>query len=162
MEIQKAKITDVEHIMPIYSSAKAYMNRTGNPTQWVDGYPSKEDILDDIENEHLYICKDSENETVAVFCFFIGDDPNYHKIEGAWLNDNSYGAVHRIASNGKISRIADYCLEWCFTQHQNIRIDTHQANRTMQKVLERCGYTKCGIIYLLRSGDSRVAFQKSK
>lgn len=136
------------------------MNKTGNSTQWVDGYPSREDVLIDIEQNHLYICKNNEDEIVAVFCFFIGDDPSYHKIDGAWLNNNSYGVVHRIASNGKVSRIADYCLEWCFTQHPNIRIDTHQDNITMQRVLERCGYTKCGIIYLLRSGDSRVAFQR--
>ena len=37
-------------------------------------------------------------------------------------------------------------------------MDTHRDNAVMQHVMEKNGFKKCGIIYLL-SGDPRVAYQ---
>ena len=50
-------------------------------------------------------------------------------------------------------------MEAAAARTRNIRIDTHRDNRIMQHVLEKFGFTYCGIIYLL-SGDERLAFQK--
>ncbi len=42
-------------------------------------------------------------ETSGVsFAFILGEDPTYQQIDGAWLNDQPYGTIHRIAGNGKI------------------------------------------------------------
>lgn len=41
MEIRKAQPADLDRIMEIYRAAKLFMDRTGNPTQWVDGYPRR-------------------------------------------------------------------------------------------------------------------------
>ncbi|MFI3247751.1 MAG: GNAT family N-acetyltransferase [Rikenellaceae bacterium] len=161
MEITKAKATDIEPIMRIYGSAKEFMKRSGNPTQWVDGYPSKELVMGDIEFGRLYICRDSDGDIVAVFCYFIANDPTYDVIyDGEWLNDGEYGVVHRIASSGKVRRVSDYCLEWCYAQHPNMRIDTHSDNITMQSALQRLGYTQCGVI-ICCNGSERLAFHRS-
>ena len=41
----------------------------------------------------------------------------------------------------------------------SIRVDTHEDNIGMQKLLEKCGFEKCGIIHL-ENGDPRVAYEK--
>jgi RimJ/RimL family protein N-acetyltransferase len=50
-------------------------------------------------------------------------------------------------------------LEFCFSKTDNIRIDTHDDNKTMQHILLKNGFTYCGIIYL-KNGDERLAYQK--
>ncbi|MFI3322003.1 MAG: GNAT family N-acetyltransferase [Rikenellaceae bacterium] len=159
MKIIKATAERIDEIMAIYDSAREFMVRSGNAQQWVDGYPSKNDILRDIELSQFYLCVEND-EIVAQFCYFVGEESSYNAIyDGEWLNDMPYGVVHRIASSGKVRKIADYCLNWCFKQHPNMKIDTHSDNLVMQNVLLRLGYKRCGTIYL-SSGDSRIAFQK--
>ena len=100
------------------------------------------------------------DEIVAAFDFIIGDDPTYKMIEnGTWLNDEKYGVIHRIASNGKARGVAQFCFQWCFSQFPNIRIDTHESNIPMQTLLEKVGDQECGIIYIA-DGTARWAFQK--
>lgn len=41
----------------------------------------------------------------------------------------------------------------------SIKVDTHENNKPMQRLLEKLGYEYCGIIYL-ENGDKRVAFEK--
>ena len=161
MDIRKAKEEDIYVIMTVFDAAKLFMRKTGNDKQWVDGYPSKELILDNIRDDCFYVCLSDEQQIIGVFCYKFGDDATYEKIyDGEWLNDKPYGVVHRIASNGIQRRIADFCLQWCIDNCKNIRIDTHRDNAVMQNVLKRNGYQRCGIIYLA-NGAERIAFQKS-
>ena len=55
--------------------------------------------------------------------------------------------------------IATACFDWCWTQIQNLRIDTHEDNVIMRHCIEKAGFRYCGVIHLL-SGDPRLAFQK--
>ena len=161
MYIRKATEEDIDVIMTVFDAAKLFMRKTGNDKQWVDGYPSKELIQDNIRDDFFYVCLSDEQQIVGVFFYKEGNDITYDKIyDGAWLNDKPYGVVHRIASNGAQKRIADFCLQWCIEKCKNIRIDTHRDNVVMQNVLKRNGYLRCGIIYLL-NGAERIAFQKS-
>jgi len=159
MEIRKSTQEDINEIMDCINTARQLMRDSGNLVQWTNGYPSKELMLESIKNEFNFLILEN-NEVVAAFDFIIGDDPNYSLIKnGAWLNEEKYGVIHRLASNGKAKGIAQFCFEWCFSQFPNIRIDTHETNVAMQKVLERLGYQKCGIIYVA-DGTPRLAFQK--
>lgn len=159
MQIRKATIADLPCITGIYALARQYMQQTGNPTQWTNGYPSDELIREDIAKGgcHVYI---SGNEIAGVFYFKQEEDATYRQIyNGRWLNNEPYGVVHRLASTGKVKGIATYCLQWCFEQHPNIRVDTHQDNQIMQAVLIKNGFVKCGTIYT-DNGTERIAFQK--
>lgn len=161
MLIRKTKEEDIEKVLAIYAHARRFMIETGNPNQWVNGYPSRVNLLQDMSEDNSYVCVDEEGEIVATFYYKEGIEPTYARIDdGAWLDDRPYGVVHRIASSGKHKGIAVYCLEWCFQQCGNIRVDTHRENRVMQSILTKLGYQKCGIIYLL-SGAERIAFQKN-
>jgi len=90
-----------------------------------------------------------------------GIDPTYVVIEGAWLDDAPYAAVHRVASRGEVKGLTDQILDWALEQHGNIRIDTHDDNIPMQRALARCGFTPCGRIWI-EDGTPRIAYHKIK
>ena len=159
MQIRKSTISDITAIGEIYSAAKKYMRENGNPDQWSNNGPDENSALSDHERGIGYVCED-EGEIVAVFAFEIGHEPTYDKIYGgAWLNGEAYAYMHRVAVKKHGQGIIDFCFSECFKLHPNIKIDTHRDNIPMQKVLKRCGFQECGIIYL-ENGDERLAFQK--
>lgn len=160
-QIRPSIYSDLPHLMQIYETARRFMQQTGNAGQWVDGYPKKELLIDDIKQGHSYVCLNENNEITGTFYFIVGEEPTYLKIyEGSWLNDEPYGVIHRIASSGKEKGIAEICINWCLEKCKNLRIDTHRDNKVMQNILQKLEFTYCGIIYL-DNGDERLAYQKS-
>ncbi len=162
MNIRNAKTEDLPQLRKIYDAAKSYMDASGNPNQWAVGYPPEEYLRQDIELSRLYVCEE-EDVLHGVFLFAVTDDPTYHYIDGAWLNDESYGVIHRIASDGKTKGIFKGVLDFCKGKMAeqnitNLRIDTHADNRTMQHLVEKYGFKQCGIIYL-ENGSPRIAYQ---
>lgn len=158
--IRPAGLEDLPLVMEIYDYARAFMRANGNVTQWVNGYPSEELIRQEIQDGHSFVCTDGDGEIVGTFCFILGDDPTYQQIyDGAWLNDEPYGVIHRMGTNGKRKGIAEACLDWSFQHSDNIRVDTHCDNLVMQHILEKNGFKRCGIIYV-RDGTERIAYQK--
>lgn len=160
MNVIKATLQDLESILPVYERAREYMRRTGNPNQWKTTNPTLEMITEDIENGNLYLLI-SENGIEAVFAFIKGADPTYNVIDGAWLNDKPYCAVHRVASAGKSRGVLKLCMDYCLQFTSEIRIDTHEDNKIMQHSLEKLGFKRCGIIKLL-NGEPRIAYHLSK
>lgn len=160
MTIRKAKVEDLDNILAIYAYAREQMRLTGNPTQWGEDYPSLEIVQKDLQGGSSYVITEGNDEICGVFVFIIGEEPTYRKIEnGNWLNDDSYGTVHRVAGNGKQKGILRCCLAYCESKMPNVRVDTHKDNRIMQHLLEGCGYQRCGTIYVA-DGSPRIAYQK--
>lgn len=156
--IRRAEPEDMQKIMEIYRAARAYMRSEGNMRQWSGDHPSMDLLASDIEKGQLYVVTDGE-EIHGAFAFILGEDPTYIHIEGgAWKNDEPYGAIHRIAGDGKAKGIFKACLNFCKTQSQNIRIDTHADNKTMQHLLSKNGFDYCGIIHI-EDGSPRLAYQ---
>lgn len=162
MEIRKTAVYDLETVMDIYAGAREFMVATGNPRQWAArSWPPRELILRDIERGKSYVCAKDE-EILAVFFYDYGDDidPTYRRIDdGAWLADGPYGVVHRIAARAGTGA-GKFCIRWAFEQCGHLRIDTHEDNRVMQKVLRGLGFARCGIIYIEEDSDPRIAFEK--
>ncbi|MDL2208812.1 GNAT family N-acetyltransferase [Parabacteroides sp. OttesenSCG-928-O15] len=159
--IRKTTEEDIPAVLDIFAYARQFMARTGNPNQWINGYPAREHLQQDMKEGNSYVCLDGEGDLVGTFYFKIGEEPTYaHIYEGEWLDCEPYGVAHRIASSGKQKGIALYCLDWCFRQCGNMRVDTHRDNQVMQSILQKMGYKRCGIIYL-QSGAERIAFQKN-
>lgn len=160
MEIRLTTQNDLAEVMEIYRKARLFMRAHNNPTQWLGGKPTIEQIKEDIENRHSFVCT-HQGRIAGVLCFFIGTDPTYVKIEeGNWLSDGSYAVVHRIASSGEFKGTGTFMMEWAFEQFPNVRIDTHEDNYVMQNMLKKLGYSYCGIIHL-ENGDPRMAYQKT-
>ena len=47
-KIRRAKPADLDEILEVYRFARQFMVENGNPTQWKDGYPSREMLEEDI------------------------------------------------------------------------------------------------------------------
>lgn len=76
MMIRRAAIQDLEQIMQIYARAVQYMHASGNPNQWVAGYPSRTLIEEDIARGVSYVV-DRDSVIEAVFSYIEGEDPTY-------------------------------------------------------------------------------------
>ena len=165
MMIRRAAIQDLEQIMQIYARAVQYMHASGNPNQWVEGYPSRALIEDDIARGVSYVV-DRDGVIEAVFSYIEGEDPTYRQIgQGMWRTNGSYGTVHRLASAGRLRGVAGICFSWCAEQAKmhgcsSLRADTHQDNRIMQHLLQKNGFVYCGVIHLA-NGAPRLAFERA-
>ncbi len=158
MLTRKTTAADLDAVMEIIAAARETIRRTGNTVQWVNGYPSRELIENDIERGVGYVIE-NEGRPVASFAFILGDDPTYARIDGAWLNGLPYGTIHRIGSDGSCRGVMREALRFCAALCPNIRIDTHETNSAMRAVLAKNGFTECGTIYI-EDGTPRLAFQK--
>ena len=160
MDIRPAKYEDLPRILEIYAIGRAYMRSTGNMQQWAGGYPQEEVLRDDIEKKQLFVCE--ENGILhGVFAFILGEDPTYGYIDGSWPNQKPYGTIHRIASDGTVKGLVAMAKDFGRNFIDEIRIDTHHDNHTMQHVVTKNGFKRCGIIYL-ENGDPRIAYQWSE
>ncbi|WP_455591007.1 GNAT family N-acetyltransferase [Bacteroides sp.] len=158
--IRPTCLEELDEVMPFYDRARLFMATNGNANQWINGYPAPDDIRRDILNGNSYVFVNEGKELEGIFTFIQGEDPNYRIIEkGAWLNDNPYGVIHRIASRGRVKGLMDICLEWCAARCPNLRVDTHKDNKVLQNILHKNGFTYCGIIYV-SNGTERLAFQR--
>ena len=155
--IRKAQKQDLPRIHEIYATARQFMRDNGNKTQW-EGKDAPELLLEeDIRQGNLYVLEDTEIH--AVFAFIFGEDPAYLKIEqGSWKSDTEYAAVHRVASDGTVRNVLGQVMDYCKAQISHLRIDTHEDNKVMQHVIEKCGFVRCGIIYVA-DGTPRIAYE---
>lgn len=155
--IRPAVAWDLGRILNIYEFAREYMRENGNPNQWNGSYPPRELLEQDIQKGQLYVYEDSQG-VHGVFAFIPGSDPTYGYIEdGAWLNEEPYAAIHRLAGDGS-GGIFRECMAFCRAESPQLRADTHRDNRVMQHLLEKHGFVRCGIIYL-KDGSPRIAYQ---
>lgn len=158
--IRRANKEDIKCIMPIYEAAKEKMRADGNLHQWSDKYPDEETLLNDIARGELYIAHDG-NEIYGVFMLSFSGEDTYKEIQGAWINDEPYAVIHRIASFGKGKNLLKDVIDFAFEKTNNIRIDTHEDNNIMRTLLKKLGFIYTGIIHL-KNGDERRAYQLIK
>ncbi len=163
--VRPSQMADLPEMQRIYAQARAFMVETGNPRQWSAeahagiAWPPESVLIHDIEIGKSYVCQ-SGDRIVATFYFVEGPDRTYDVIEGRWLSDTPYSVVHRIATDGTVRGAGAFCLEWAFRKAGHLRIDTHGDNKPMQHLLEKLGYTYCGIIHVEEDDDPRLAYEK--
>ena len=173
MIIRLATSTDLAALNDIYAAARRYMAQSGNPSQWGTTKPTAEEIARTVEQGVCYVgCMDAEEcqsegegaRPCCAFTLYDVDDPTYqHIYEGAWPNSEAYATIHRVASDGRAHGVFGSIVAFA-TQYarergmRNIRIDTHEDNRTMQHLVTKAGFAWCGIIHLA-NGDPRLAYQ---
>lgn len=80
LKIRKSKEEDIKSILEIFESAKEFMRKNGNYSQWGENYPGEQDILNDISKGNSYVGCDMEEEIVMTFAFILGNDPTYTNI----------------------------------------------------------------------------------
>ena len=168
MLIRKSDKSDIKFLMPIFDEARRTIAALGID-QWQNGYPSENVILADVELAQSYLCE-ADSRICGTFAMLENGEPTYDKIyEGHWLtgdDSRDYIAIHRVAisvstrGSGLSGKIIGYAMDFAKSLgRDSLRIDTHRGNVVMRRMLEKNGFSYCGIIYL-ESGDERVAYEK--
>ncbi|MBQ9420502.1 MAG: N-acetyltransferase [Lachnospiraceae bacterium] len=161
LSIRKAVPEDFPVIMDIYGIAQEYMIRSGNATQWGRSFPPEELIREDIRKGICHVICDDEG-IHGVFAVCTGEEPTYQVIEnGSWLNDEPYITGHRLAGDGKVHGLFSAAADYMKSLIDNVRVDTHENNKTMQHLIEKEGFVRCGIVYMA-DGSPRIAYQWEK
>ena len=160
MIIRPARREDLPSIQAVLKAARGIMRSSGNLQQWTDEYPSESVVLQDIASGVGYVVL-YEGLVAGYFAMLPSPDPTYARIYGGeWLDDKlPYHVIHRIGSLPEVHGVFAAIMDYAFSVDRNIRIDTHRDNLIMQHLLDRHGFSYCGIIYLL-SGDERLAYQR--
>lgn len=165
LEIRKTQKDDIPVIMKIVRDTQQYF-KDHNIDQWQNNYPNEESFLEDIAHEGSYVLVDYTG--ICGFCFIgFEEDPNYYEIEdGAWLNDEPYGVIHRIAirndlkGKGYASKFIAHAEALAKEKDiHNLRVDTHADNQSMLQVIAKNGFVYCGRVYL-ENHSPRKAYQK--
>lgn len=156
--IRRAEKKDLPEILRVYHAAKAYMAKSGNPTQWEEGYPDC--VLDrDLEKGQLYVLCGEGGTIHAAFVLALGAEPTYAVIEeGSWTSTAPYGTIHRLGSDGALKGVFTQCLDFCKGVIPYIRADTHRDNATMRHLFEKHGFVRRGIIHVY-DGSPRIAYE---
>ncbi|MGI6743050.1 MAG: N-acetyltransferase [Eubacteriales bacterium] len=155
---------DLPELERIFAAAREYMVKTGNPTQWPDGYPQRQVLEEDIAEKRMYLVRDilpgGEYVNRGAFVFAVTDDPNYAKIDGGWKDDSPYAVLHRIASDGSSRGVFSFIVEFAKSRYPRLRIDTGFDNKVMQKLILAAGFKYCGVIYIIKAnGSPRYAYE---
>jgi len=169
MKLRLTTLADVDAVMAIIDQGKAYL-KSQDIDQWQNGYPNHQTIEGDIESGEAYVLE-NQSDIVGTAMIAFGEEPTYRYIEGQWLTPNPYAVLHRVAISQTLKgqglglTLLDEAEKLCHQQgFSSIRIDTHEANRSMKKMLQKAGFTYCGIIYLdpNEEGDrgARIAYEK--
>lgn len=162
-KLRIAQTDDQEIIWKIIQGAILRRKKDGS-TQWQDGYPNPETILNDINNKNGYVLE-VNSEIVAYTAIIFEPEPAYNEIIGSWLSDQNYVVVHRVAvhenwlGKGLATKIFELTEEVALLNKvYDIRVDTNFDNAPMLKILDKLGYTYCGEVFF--RGSARKAFEK--
>ena len=155
MAIRKANLNDLDIIMNMISNGREHIQEY-NIKQWVNGYPSKELITEDINTNRGYVLLDG-NEIIGYFAKLEYDEC-YDKIDGAWISNEPYVAIHRTVTKYFNKGLGSKMFDEIKKEHKHIRVDTHEENVSMNKCLLKNEFKYCGVIYL-KDGDPRNAYE---
>ena len=165
MEFRKTKKSDIKDVMKIIKQAQKYFKEQ-EIDQWQNNYPNEDIINIDIENDESYVLL-KDNEIIATTVISFNREKNYETIvDGKWLTDGEYEAIHRIAVTDKLkgygisNKMIAYAESLCRNRKiKSIKVDTHRDNLSMQALLKKNNFKYCGIIFL-EDGAERIAFEK--
>lgn len=162
----KATLNDLKQVMEAVEDSREVLRLQGNG-QWQDGYPSKDDFVNDINNGRLFVTFDQDpNEIIGVCALTYREEDYHHLYEGEWLTDYTYMVMHRVAIKKKYKgrgygkKLFDLFIEEAKNEgYRSLRIDTHEGNLVMRHLIEKAGFTYCGKAILTPDKD-RMVFEK--
>ena len=163
MEIRLAFPNEVDAIMQVIEEAKKCLADAGS-TQWQNGYPNTETIIEDIISGQAYVALE-EGELLAYAAVTKSPEKAYEAIyDGNWEGKEAeYLVFHRIAvaSDVQGKGVAQTFLEGLIEgfDYLDFRSDTHAQNKVMQHIFEKLGFKQVGKVPV---DGERLAYQKLK
>ena len=162
-EFRQSTLGDLAAIWEILQQAIIRRKEEGS-NQWQDGYPNMEVIQKDMARGAGFVLVDGA--IIIGYCaVLINDEPEYAKIQGEWLTNNDFVAIHRVAidekylGKGLAKKIMAFVEVYAIKNRiYSIKADTNFDNIAMMKIFNSLGYTYCGEVYFRNS--PRRAYEK--
>ena len=173
MNIRATTPKDIDAVMAIIEEARGTIAALGID-QWQNGSPNRAMITEDMARGQGRVVTDDDGAIIGTFALIYTGEPTYDAIYGGgWgaadkASDGSvaYIAIHRVAisvarrGKGVSSAIISYAEEFArILGKTSLRIDTHEGNVVMRRMLTKHGFVHRGTIYL-KTGDPRVDYEK--
>lgn len=144
MEYRLAQKSDIDDVFTLIKAAIVQMEADGI-YQWDDIYPTKEDFINDIEKESLYLAIDSK-KLAAVYVISKEVDAAYKN--GTWDNNDEYAYIlHRfcVSPDYQNKGIGKEVLAHIEAQiheigYESVRLDVFTENPYAQKLYRKSGY----------------------
>ena len=151
---RRAVEADMERILQIIAQVQRQMREAGSQ-QWQNGYPAREHIAADMRRGYGYVLQRPDaaapQAVIAYGAVIFDGEAAYRDIEGAWLGEQAYVVLHRLAvADGEKCR--GVATEFF---HRTVRLarergigsfrdDTKYDNHRMLRLLNREGFNYCG------------------
>jgi GNAT superfamily N-acetyltransferase len=173
MNIRATTPQDIDTVMNIIEEARGTIAALGI-NQWQNGSPNRVMITEDMARGQGRVVTDEDGHIIGTFALIYTGEPTYARIfDGAWRTSHTaedgsvaYIAIHRVAvsvshrGSGVSTAMMEYAEEFArILGKASLRIDTHEGNTVMRRMLEKHGFIPCGTIFL-QNGDPRVAYEK--
>ena len=164
---RKATLQDIDEVMRAVEDSREFLKAQGN-NQWTNGYPNRDDFINDINNGRLFVVFDQDDPTILVgVCALTYHEDDYQNLyEGKWLTDLPYMVMHRVAlkkeyrGHGYGKRLFDVFVEQAKIEgYRSLRIDTHEHNDVMRHLIASYGFVSCGKAILTPNKD-RMVFER--
>ncbi len=160
---RKAVLSDAQEIWKILKQAIERRKLDGS-LQWQDGYPNLAIVEKDISEEAGFVL--SENgKIVAYLAAYINYEPAYADIQGKWLTEGDFIAIHRVAvaeeylGKGLAKQLLQEMESTTISKGiWSLKADTNFDNQAMIHLFEKRGYVYCGEVYF--RGSARRAYEK--
>ena len=167
-DCRRATEADIDALMAIAGDASAYLKEQG-VHQWQDNFPNPDVFRADIAAGNCWLFT-HEGKPAGCLSIYLAPERDYDGIQGKWLTDGGYGAIHRVAVRaayrgrglaGEMLQFGEDIIRGM--GFGSVRIDTHEDNQPMRGLLRKLGYTRCGVFYLtdtVEKDKKRVGYEK--
>lgn len=163
MEWRKGTVRELDAAMALIDQAKAFLRAQG-VDQWQSGYPDRDCLRSDLERGNGYFCVEG-GAVVGYLCADFAGEPAYETLNGAWLTEQPYVVVHRMALDDRVKgrglASRAFALVEALAKERGVhsfKVDTDRDNRVMRHLLEKNGFTYCGTIRF--DNSEKIAFEK--
>ena len=166
-DMRKARIEDLDHILPIFQEAREFLREQGSPQWQGDHGPTQAVIKQDIQRQEGYVFLLGD-EMFGYSALVEGVDESYTDItQGQWDSTcEGYLSIHRVAISSKVrgKGLAHQMMEHLIAAarrlgYRDIRIDTYHRNQIMERVILGAGFRWRGMVSLPIPNGERKAFQ---
>ncbi len=147
-KIVKGQLSDLKQLFAIYINGKKELEKNGI-YQWVDSYPTKEIIENDITKGVLFVLKNG-TEIIGAINISEEQEAEYQTID--WkFDDSKVLVIHRLVinpkhqRNGYAQKLMDFAENFAeVNNYSSIRLDAYSRNKRVMNFYKRRNYFICG------------------
>ena len=144
MEYRLAKKSDIDDVFSLIKAAIVRMETDGI-YQWDDIYPTKSDLMNDVDNKSLYLAID-DVKVAAIYVISKEADAAYKNAKWQYSDESAY-VLHRFCvspdyQNKGIGKAVLAHIEEQIHEmgYESVRLDVFTKNPYAQKLYRKSGY----------------------